>query len=62
MDQIKRNRLAVWGSSRVGSIIREKIEKAHDQSKAGKDQKLPSKDNKSDGPAYASFLVIMPRG
>jgi hypothetical protein len=48
LDQRKRNRLAVWGSSKVGSRTREKIRKAHGQLTAGKDQKLPSNDNKLD--------------
>jgi hypothetical protein len=48
LDQIKRNRFAVWGSSKVGSRIREEIRKAHCQVKAGKDQRLPSNDNKLD--------------
>jgi hypothetical protein len=48
LDQKKRNRLAVWGSSKVGSRTRETIRKAHGHLKAGKDQKLPSSDNKLD--------------
>ena len=48
MDQRKRNGLAVWGSSKVGSRIREKIRGAHGQLRAGKDQKLPSNDNELD--------------
>ena len=42
LDQIKKNHFAVWGSSKTGSRIREKIRKAHAQLRVSRDQKLPT--------------------
>lgn len=42
VDQIEKMRFAVWGSSRIGSRIREKIRKSHAQLKAYRNRKLPT--------------------